>query len=386
MSLQRTIHAILMLGLSGCTTVDYQTPPARINQFDEGVTRKAVVVRKQAMPTPTRTPTPKSQSSDTMLPEQADDVAISIPAPSGSPLITTSRSQPVGTGPSFVIEGRSGPRTDADDVFDEGMRVGATGDIESKIGLLQQSGAMGNGDALYELAKMYQRGTGIPTDMEQSIVHLNRAQGLGHVESTRVLGTLYLTAQGVPKDVEYGMTLLDQAAETSVRAMREYGQYLGNLRQPYLNDPSKGAVLLRRAADQGDAESAKLLTTLLDRQGDHAGAAAVKGTFLEPAPLTVKTTPVAYTAETSAEAVKSRALSGDLEAAYQYGLNVQLQKYPSVDPEFDSYCWYGAAAKLGLEKAKVELGPIAGAKQMADRKTPGRMDNCIAGLVEVMQH
>jgi TPR repeat protein len=381
MSLQRAIQAILILGLSGCSSVDYQAPPAPVNPFDETIIRKPASTRKPVNPVIVSAP-----PSVAVLPEQEEDVAIPIPVPSGAPIITTRPEQGDGSTPSFVIEGRSGPRTDADDVFDEGMRVGQTGDTMSKIGLLEQAGAMGNGDALYELAKMYQRGIGVATDMPESIAYLNRAQRLGHVESTRVLGTLYLTGQGLPKDVEYGKTLLDQAAETSTRAMREYGQYLGNLRQPYLNDPSKAAVLLKRAAVQGDGESAKLLETLLARQGDVAGADAARIAQPDPAKSIAQASLASDADETTAEEVKARALSGDLDAAYQYGLNIQLRKFPSVDPEFDSYCWYGAAASLGLAKAKAELGPIAGAKTIADRKAPGRLDNCIAGLVEVMKH
>ena len=379
MSLQRTIQAILMLGLSGCSVVDYQAPPASVNPFDEA----GDVQPRSAQKKPVPRVIPKSPASIALLPERDEDVATPIPVPTNtSPLITT---QVVSNGsePGYVIEGRTGPRNQADEIYDEGMRVGASGDTEAEIGLLEQSGAMGNGDALYELAKMYQRGIGVPVNVPESITYLNRAQRLGHVESNRVLGTLYLTGQGVTKDVEYGKSLLDLASETSVRAMREYGQYLGNLRQPYLNDAVKAEALLKRAADQGDGESAKLLSTLISKQG---GLPAANWPFAEPVASTSKAGPGAVEAETSAEAVKSRALSGDLEAAYQYGLNVQLRKFPSVEPEFDSYCWYGAAANLGNAKAKAELAPIAGAKQLADRQSPGRMDNCIANLVDVMKH
>lgn len=381
MSLQRTIQAILMLGLSGCSVIDYQAPPGPVNPFDE-----AGELQPGAMPKkPIRKIIPKSTTSVAMLPERADDVATPIPVPTTSAPLITTQAVSDGSGPGYVIEGRTGQRTMADEIYDEGLRVSASGDVEAAIGLLEQSGAMGNGDALYELAKIYQRGTGVAVDMPESIGYLNRAQRLGHVESNRVLGTLYLTGQGVPTDVEYGKSLLDLASETSVRAMREYGQYLGNLRQPYLNDPVKAEGLLRRAADHGDGESAKLLAKLLIRNGGQA-AKSDNGPFAAPTPSNPQGEPVTEEAETSAEAVKSRALTGDLEAAYQYGLNVQLRKYPSVEPDFDSYCWYGAAANLGLAKAKAELGPIAGAKILADRQTPGRMDNCIAGLVDVMKH
>jgi len=380
MSLQRTIQAILILGLSGCSVIDYQAPPAPVNPFDEAGNVQPGAAQKKLPPKTI----PKGPSAIAMLPEQADDVAVPIPAPTNdSPLLTT-KAVSAESGPGFVIEGRTGQKSLADEIYDEGMRVGASGDFEAEMGLLEQSAAMGNGVALYELAKMYQRGIGVPVDMQESISYLNRAQRLGHVESNRVLGTLYLTGQGVTTDVEYGKTLLDLASETSIRAMREYGQYLGNLRKPYLNDTAKAESLLRRAADQGDGESAKLLATLLGRQGATVATTANRS-FAEPGTSSLKAAPTTESGETAAEAVKSKALSGDLEAAYQYGLNVQLRKFPSVEPEFDSYCWYGAAANLGLAKAKVELGSIEGAKKLADRQSPGRMDNCIASLVDVMK-
>lgn len=285
------------------------------------------------------------------------------------------------------------------------MRLGAAGDGAGKVGMLEQAGHMGSADALYELAKVYQQDTIVAKDLEQSVVYLTRAHGLGNMEAARVLGWLYIMGQGVPKDVEYGKMLLEDASKTSVRAMREYGQILTNLRPPHLNDPARGISYLRDAVARGDSESVPLLATALERQGDHAGAAAVRQQVYnqgigvgggagglvtstsQPEQASTPKTPspqIGSKVEMSAETMKQRAFAGDVEAIYNYALNVAIRRYPSLEPEFDSYCWYSTAAKLGHKQAEHELVALQGVRVQYDQKEPGRIDECVAGLLEVV--
>lgn len=144
----------------------------------------------------------------------------------------------------------------------EAEKVATTGDTTAMIELLEQSAFRGNMDALYRLAKVYQNGEGVPANPELAVAYLTTASGLGHVESTRVLAWDYLLGKGVTKDIPYGTALMEKAAETSVRAKREFALLLNNTYQPNLNDPSRAKDLLSQAAAAGDSESARALSML----------------------------------------------------------------------------------------------------------------------------
>ncbi|HHH9443121.1 TPA: tetratricopeptide repeat protein [Pseudomonas aeruginosa] len=248
------------------------------------------------------------------------------------------------------------------------------------IDLLEQSAFRGNMEALYKLAKIYQNGEGVPANPEIAVAYLTTASGLGHAESTRVLAWDYLLGKGVGKDIPYGTGLMEKAAVSSIRAKRELALLLNNTYQPGLNDPARAFTLLREAAAAGDAESAQALNQVLNK-AKVSGSVASRSAFADKAgaPVRQMTDP----SESRAETLKQRAMSGDVDAMYKLGLSYSLGKAPSVDPQFDAYCWYAVAANHGSEKARTEIEALAGVRTLSDRKHPGKLDQCIREMSEV---
>tara|TARA_B100002003_G_scaffold243466_2_gene267978 strand:+ start:1227 stop:2144 length:918 start_codon:yes stop_codon:yes gene_type:complete len=272
------------------------------------------------------------------------------------------------------------PTPPSDQAFNEAMAYGAIGDSAAMIGLLEQAARRGSADAHYQLARIYQEGKLLPADITQSITHLNLGMNMGHAESIRVLGWLYLTGNGVPESRAYGRKLLEKAAESSTRAMREYGLALANQRAPHLDDPDLGKYYLQEAAKLGDHGAQQALADFYGApppMSDPAANPEIDKGFTEPEPAH----PVD---DNSAEAVRRRALAGDIDAAHLYALNVSIRKFPSAEPEFDAYCWHAAAAELGSSQSASELRFLAGVKAQSDRKSPGRMDHCVNDLVGEM--
>lgn len=265
-----------------------------------------------------------------------------------------------------------------EEVLAEARRVGASGDVSSQIELLEQAGYLGSGQAFYELARVYLNGVGVKKDPVAGVGYLNKAVGLEHVESLRVLGWLYLLGTGVPQDTPYGEQLLTKAAESSVRAQREYGQALTNQRAPHLNQMERGLDMLKLAADAGDAEASKSYEKAFS-PGASTPMVANKPDVPELAAALPSGT-VRQSVRDGGEELKTRGLSGDPDAIYQYALNVSLGKIPASDPQFTAYCWYAVSAALGYKPASEEIRSLAGVKTIADRKTPGRMESCIADL------
>jgi TPR repeat protein len=278
--------------------------------------------------------------------------------------------------PEVASASTNGP---GDEVLAEARKVAAAGDVVSQIGLLEQAGYLGNGQAFYELARVYLNGEGVQKDPQAAVGYLNKAVGMDHVESLRVLGWLYMMGSGVPKDTAYGDQLLSKAAETSVRAQREFGQALTNQRTPHLNQMERGLEMLKQAADAGDAEASKAYAKAFT-PGSGAPVEVGNQSSISQG---IGAAPVGASRQSvkdGGDALKTRGLAGDSEALYQYALNVSLGKIPAADPQFTAYCWYAAASGRGYRLATDEMRSLAGVKTLADRTSPGRMESCIADL------
>lgn len=266
----------------------------------------------------------------------------------------------------------------ADEMLAEARKVGSAGDTASQIGLLEQAGFQGSGQAFYELARVYLNGDGVKKDPETAVGYLNKAAGMEHVESIRVLGWLYLLGTGVTKDAAYGEQLLAKAAESSVRAQREFGQALTNQRLPHLNQMERGLEMLKQAADAGDAEASKAYAKAFSPESNITNSAGSVAN--EQGPTSVAPTSSRQRLRDGGEELKQRGLTGDAEALYQYALNVSLGKIPAADPQFTAYCWYSVSSALGYKPAAGEVRSLAGVKTIADKQSPGRMESCIVDL------
>lgn len=365
--------ALLCLTIAGCASPNHNT--GNDNPFNEPQASKAAGAHPKSQPSPVRAAPPQQtrQASIPQAPEYSPAVVIPLgEVMSAEPVVVNSVPSPRTT-----VQSRSEP---TDEAFNEAMAYGAIGDSASMIGLLEQSARKGSADAHYELARIYQQGKLLAADISQSITHLNLAMNMGHAESIRVLGWLYLTGNGVPESPEYGRKLLEKSAETSTRAMREYGLALANKREPYLDDPALGHSYLQKAAGLGDAGAQQALMDFYGAPGpidvpEPDQAISPDAPEVEAGPPVI---------ENSAEGVKQRALSGDMEAAYLYALNVSIRKFPSPEPDFEAYCWHAAAAQRGSAQSASELRYLAGVKTDSDRTHPGRMDLCVSDLLERM--
>ncbi|MHC5195197.1 tetratricopeptide repeat protein [Pseudomonas frederiksbergensis] len=356
---------------AGCAGTDKQyqgnpfdepVPYSRPQQIPQAATQVRDLPVSQPAIQPPKNVEPEVVESDVQVFAAGSAPYTSISTPSIDPAPAT---QDTPTGP-------------ADEILVEARKVGASGDVSSQIGLLEQAGFLGSGQAFYELARVYLNGEGVKKDPETGVGYLTKAAGMEHVESIRVLGWLYLLGTGVPKDSSYGEQLLAKAAETSVRAQREFGQALTNQRLPHLNQMERGLEMLKQAADAGDAEASKSYAKAFSPGAETAPVGAVASTN-DHGPATSASS-ARQSVRDGGEDLKQRALGGDAEALYQYALNVSLGKIPAADPQFTAYCWYSVSSAMGYKPAAEEVRSLAGVKTIADKQAPGRMESCIGDL------
>lgn len=253
------------------------------------------------------------------------------------------------------------------------------GDMATMLSMLEVAASGGDAEAHYQLAKHYTQGTVVDPDVDKAQDHLNQAYAHGHAEAARVLGWQYIRGTNVAQDIPQGTAMLEQAAETSTRAMREAGLLFANVYAPHLNDPVKGRALLERASLAGDAESSRQLQALLVRQGDTEAAeeasakAALSGSDAEMAEAAVSVEPESVKPLTVAE----KAAQGDAQAMYEYANQYLLRKIKAGDPELEAYVWFTLAAEKGYQPAATEVQALAGVAVRTERQSPGLVDQMI---------
>ncbi|MFK4136493.1 tetratricopeptide repeat protein [Pseudomonas luteola] len=243
------------------------------------------------------------------------------------------------------------------------------------IALLEQASELGNASADYELAKHYVKGDYVRQDDKKANFYLVRGDQRGNIEATRVLAWQNLRGSGTPKNIERGKALFDKAAQSSIRAQREAGLLYIGVFQPYLNNPVKGASLLKSAYDQGDAVSAYYYSKAVRKASPQeanaalvfAGKAGYPKALLDVSRSELAKGNMAYA---SASMLKA-AMGGDRDAMYEYANNVLLGRFPSKDREAVAYTWFSIANDYKQPKAAEEMVALEGIKNMYQTKRPG---------------
>lgn len=312
-----------------------------------------------------------------------------------APLVWVAEAPDEVQGSTRNIEPRPEP---AQEALAQAMVAEQIGDTETMLAHLQEAADAGNARAHYELARHYLSGEGVPTDQAAALDHLSQADALGSAEASRVLAWNYLRGTGVQQDVEYGTRLMEKAARSSDRALREVSLLYLNTCEPFLNNPERGLALLKVASDAGDSISGPLYQLALRQQeGQPIEASVVQAHEPLPclassiaAPAERDATAIALNAEpaeneAAAEATKLAALSGDLDAMVLYAEKLLSGEYPSTQPELESYTWFAVAANRGSGPAAERIAGLAPILQNAEQQQPGLVGSMIAALDNVIQ-
>lgn len=263
------------------------------------------------------------------------------------------------------------------DLLDKARVAAAAGDQPGMLRLLQRAAEAGNAEAHYQLARIAQTGDGMPVDLAAALTHLSLADAMGHAEATRVLGWNYLLGTGVQADPGYGGRLMEKAARTSDRALRELALLYLDVYPPGLHDRERGLALLDVASRAGDVQAARLLLQAQRQSEAVASGEALAepyGSEREPGLTSVADS------EVQAEEVKRAALGGDVASMSLYADNLLQGRFPSLQPEAESYAWYTIAARRGSEAAATKLASLEPLRQATEQASPGLIEATISDL------
>lgn len=222
-------------------------------------------------------------------------------------------------------------------------------------------------DDLYQRAKDILQATSDPDARRIAVDLLTQAADMGHVESMRVLGVLAL--QDGPARQAEAVALLERAAKTNVKAMRQLGILYGNLGTTHLDNTDKAIEYFQRASALGDGDSSLYLSKIMAKLGliDDAKRwrelASDQGVQVQPkGPKSVESQSVNVQ---RTFAMQRGALAGDPDSMYEFAmmlLNKQAQGSLmgyEHSAEFEAYYWLRKAAQNGHPQATDKLNSLA---------------------------
>jgi localization factor PodJL len=138
----------------------------------------------------------------------------------------------------------------------------AAGRTQEGVSLLRRAADRGFAMAQYRLAKLYERGEGVPTDLTQARQWTERAAASGNRRAMHDLGVYFARGEGAPLDEAAAFRWFRQAAELGV-ADSQYN--LGVLYQQGRGvsaNPAEALFWFSVAARQGDQDAGARATAL----------------------------------------------------------------------------------------------------------------------------
>lgn len=255
----------------------------------------------------------------------------------------------------------------------------ASTDRNARVQYLEAAASYGNGEAHYELAKVYTEGVDRPSDLKLAQEHLLASAGADNPEAIRVIGWQMIKGQGGnAQNVNGGVAVMEMAATKSVRTQRELGMLYANLYADFkMNDPIKGEGYLVEAYNAGDVPAALALGKLYIQQGRQAEALAplsYANDKNDRAAAKLLSSLDGAVTDAGAPAQRANLDGSDSETFYQKASDIMMRKH-SADDEAKAYALYSLSADMGHNLARAELGAISGVKIVRDKQFgPGWLD------------
>jgi localization factor PodJL len=222
-------------------------------------------------------PTPRLEATPAAAPAPAADPNASFEAPPADPFAQApAEGAPIAengaVAPSSVVAGPLAPRNasleqaaqsgDLTAQYELALQRLAAGRTPEGVSLLRRAADRGFAMAQYRLAKLYERGEGVPTDLAIARQWTERAAAAGNRRAMHDLGVYFARGEGAPLDEAAAFRWFRQAAELGV-ADSQYN--LGVLYQQGRGvnaSASEALFWFLVAARQGDQDASARATSL----------------------------------------------------------------------------------------------------------------------------
>ena len=126
----------------------------------------------------------------------------------------------------------------------------------------QAKAVTGNSRAMYEVARMYERGRGTVASMDKAISWFEKAANKGQTDARARLGILYLEGQGVPQDYAKAYENLSAAAKSGVPPAQYFLALMYEEGQGIRANPAVAMSWYKKAATGGYYQAEKAIARL----------------------------------------------------------------------------------------------------------------------------
>lgn len=192
----------------------------------------------------------KSGQDSNDVPDQ-----ISVPALTSTPLPTKNGTlipTVTNTSVSTNTPMPTVPPINVNEIFTLGHQAFEEKDYEKALPLLRQAAEAGNADAMVDLGRMYNRGSGVEEDDTQAVSWFRKAAEKGHAGGQYWMGVMYRDGGGVTRDYTQAYEWFLKAADQGdANAQYAIGQFYETDNYNLPQDYNKAYEWYLKAADNG---------------------------------------------------------------------------------------------------------------------------------------
>ncbi|TPW08550.1 MAG: localization factor PodJL [Alphaproteobacteria bacterium] len=166
------------------------------------------------------------------------------------------------TGPIAISLDQAALRGDAVAQYELGLQRLSGGQTPEGVSLLRRAANQGLAMAQYRLAKLFERGEGVPVDLAQARQWTERAAAAGNRKAMHDLGVFYARGEGAPLDEASAFRWFHQAAELGVADSQFNLGVLYQQGRGTVASPSEALYWFSIAARAGDNDARARMATL----------------------------------------------------------------------------------------------------------------------------
>lgn len=166
------------------------------------------------------------------------------------------------TGPIAISLDQAALRGDAVAQYELGLQRLSGGQTPEGVSLLRRAANQGLAMAQYRLAKLFERGEGVPVDLAQARQWTERAAAAGNRKAMHDLGVFYARGEGAPLDEASAFRWFRQAAELGVADSQFNLGVLYQQGRGTVVSPSEALYWFSIAARAGDNDARARVATL----------------------------------------------------------------------------------------------------------------------------
>jgi localization factor PodJL len=208
------------IGMAGYMLLPDEPPKTSAKAEPKTPTGTATSAPQEIIAAPVVETATTTTPDDGLASDSIDDAAprakASSQSPPPEPEAKAQKTSETEAGVGSITLEAAATKGDAVAQYDLGLQRIAAGNSQEGLSLLRRAANQGLAMAQYRLAKLYERGEGVPTDLAQAKLWTERAAAAGNRKAMHDLGVFFARGEGAPFDETAAFRWFRQAADLGV--------------------------------------------------------------------------------------------------------------------------------------------------------------------------